>query len=88
MDGFVAQFRKAAKACKDPDAPGCVKGQTPDVMGWRDARQIPNYWTYAENFVLQDKMFKPNASWSLPAHLFMVSAWSAYCKTPGDPVAV
>jgi phospholipase C len=85
MDGFVAQFRKAAKACKNPDAPGCVKGQTPDVMGWHDARQIPNYWKYAENFVLQDKMFEPNASWSLPSHLFMVSAWSAYCKTPGDP---
>ena len=85
MDGFVAQFRTAAKACKNPDAPGCVKGQTPDVMGWHDARQIPNYWTYAENFVLQDKIFEPNASWSLPAHLFMVSAWSAYCKTPGDP---
>jgi phospholipase C len=85
MDGFVAEFRKAAKACKSPDAPGCAKGATPDVMGWHDARQIPNYWTYAENFVLQDKMFEPNASWSLPAHLFMVSAWSAYCKTPGDP---
>jgi len=87
MDGFVAQFRQAAKACKNPDAPGCVKGETPDVMGWHDARQIPNYWTYAENFVLQDKMFEPNASWSLPAHLFMVSAWSAYCKTPGDPMS-
>ena len=24
-------------------------------------------------------MFEPNASWSLPAHLFMVSEWSATC---------
>ena len=31
------------------------------------------------NFVLQDHMFEPNASWSLPAHLFMVSEWSAKC---------
>ena len=38
-----------------------------------------------ENFVLQDAMFEPNASWSLPAHLFMVSAWSANCSIPGDP---
>ncbi len=84
MNGFIAAFHGAQKACKNPDTPGCVKGETPDVMGWHDAREIPNYWTYAQNFVLQDKMFEPNASWSLPSHLFMVSAWSAYCTQPGD----
>jgi phospholipase C len=31
-------------------------------------------------------MFEPNASWSLPAHLFMVSAWSARCETD-DPMS-
>ena len=36
-------------------------------MGYHDAREIPNYWAYAENYVLQDHMFEPNASWSLPA---------------------
>ena len=30
-------------------------------------------------------MFEPNASWSLPAHLFMVSEWSARCTQPNDP---
>jgi phospholipase C len=87
MDGFIATFRNAQKACKNPDTPGCVSGETPDVMGWHDAREIPNYWTYAQNFVLQDHMFEPNASWSLPAHLFMVSAWSAKCSKPGDPMS-
>jgi phospholipase C len=87
MDGFVADFRKAQKACKNPDAPGCVHGATPDVMGWHDAREIPNYWTYAQNFVLQDRMFEPNASWSLPSHLFLVSAWSAQCAVIGDPMS-
>ena len=43
-------------------------------MGYHDAREIPNYWAYARNFVLQDHMFEPNKSWSLPAHLLMVSA--------------
>jgi phospholipase C len=85
MDGFIASFRAAQRACKNPDTPGCVAGETPDVLGWHDAREIPNYWTYAQNFVLQDKMFEPNASWSLPSHLFMVSAWSAKCSKPGDP---
>lgn len=89
MNGFIAQFRQASKGCKgkNPDTPGCVEGQTPDVMGWHDAREIPNYWTYAENFVLQDAMFEPNSSWSLPSHLFMVSEWSAQCATPGDPMS-
>ena len=53
------------------------------MMGYHDAREIPNYWAYARNYVLQDHMFEPNASWSLPAHLFMVSEWSALCTTPG-----
>ena len=87
MNGFVKSFRTAQKTCKSPDTPGCVAGQIPDVMGWHDARQIPNYWSYAQNFVLQDMMFEPNASWSLPSHLFMVSAWSAKCSTPGDPMS-
>jgi phospholipase C len=87
MDGFVAQFREASNGCtgNNPNTPGCVEGKTPDVMGWHDAREIPNYWTYAQNFVLQDGMFEPNASWSLPEHLFMVSGWSAYCTRPADP---
>lgn len=81
MDGFIATFHSAQKACKFPNTPGCAAGVSPDVMGWHDAREIPNYWAYAQNFVLQDEMFEPNASWSLPSHLFMVSAWSAKCKS-------
>jgi phospholipase C len=48
-------------------------------MGYHDARDIPNYWTYARDFVLQDHMFASSSSWSLPEHLFSVSAWSALC---------
>ena len=54
-------------------------------MGYHDAREIPNYWTYAEKYVLQDHMFEPNESWSLPAHLYMVSEWSAFCTNPLRP---
>jgi len=87
MDGFIAQAEGAPKNCQDPNAPNCGKvGQT-DVMGYHDAREIPNYWAYAQQFVLQDHMFEPNASWSLPAHLFMVSAWSATCSVPDDPAS-
>jgi phospholipase C len=52
-----------------------------EVMGYHDAREIPNYWTYAKNFVLQDNMFESVASGSLAEHLDLVSGWSAECKT-------
>jgi phospholipase C len=87
MDGFIAQAEGAPKNCKDPNAPNCGKTGQTDVMGYHDAREIPNYWNYAQQFVLQDHMFEPNASWSLPAHLFMVSAWSATCSVPDDPAS-
>jgi phospholipase C len=54
-------------------------------MGYHTASDIPNYWAYAQNFVLQDRMFEPNASWSLPEHLFLVSEWSAYCTQHDNP---
>jgi phospholipase C len=83
MDGFVGVAERGLRCstieptcspCKEKESKSCV-----DVMGYHDAREIPNYWTYAQNFVLQDNMFSPGASWSLPNHLFMVSGWSAFC---------
>ncbi len=74
MNGFIAQAEKGRKGCLNSTNPLCTNSKSVDVMGYHDAREIPNYWSYAENFVLQDHMFEPDASWSLPAHLFMVSA--------------
>jgi phospholipase C len=84
MDGFIAQAEQASSKCA-PNVPSCSGGSQTDVMGYHDGSDIPNYWSYAKNFVLQDKMFEPNASWSLPEHLFMVSEWSAKCSKAGDP---
>ena len=82
MDGFI----RARESCINVlDPPDCVATTPTDMMGYHDQREIPNYWAYARNFVLQDHMFEPNASWSLPAHLFLVSEWSALCLRPGDP---
>jgi phospholipase C len=79
MDGFVAEARDALTNCANTNDPACRAAPRLDVMGWHDAREIPNYWRYAEEFVLQDRMFEPTSSWSLPAHLFLVSGWSARC---------
>ena len=81
MDGFIAQAERAKTGCADPNNPSCAGVGLIDVLGYHDEREIPNYWAYARNFVLQDHMFEPNASWSLPQHLFMVSEWSAHCTT-------
>ena len=90
MDGFIAQaeFGRRTGCITNPNDPLCSRrAESPDVMGYHDGQDIPNYWAYARNFVLQDHMFEPNASWSLPAHLFMVSEWSARCSRRSDPMS-
>jgi phospholipase C len=88
MDGFIATAQSArGTPCSNPDDPVCtIPGET-DVMGYHDGGEIPNYWAYANNFVLQDHMFEPNLSWSLPEHLFEVSGWSARCSVPAEPMS-
>jgi phospholipase C len=89
MDGFIKEARRGLiSGCKaQPNAPQCTWGAPSDVMGYHDRHEIPNYWAYARNFVLQDHMFEPTTSWSLPAHLFGVSEWSARCSKHGDPMS-
>jgi phospholipase C len=88
MDGFISQVElKKGTTCNAPGKRPCSANGPTDVMGYHDQREIPNYWAYAKNFVLQDQMFEPNASWSLPAHLFMVSEWSAKCSQVDDPMS-
>jgi phospholipase C len=99
MNGFIASVESGQPdtdrlACQEPittiprllqvldGPPTCL-----DVMGYHDAREIPDYWAYARNFVLQDHMFEPAASWSLPAHLYLMSGWSASCLNVMDPMS-
>jgi phospholipase C len=73
MDGFLQVYRK-----QHPTG-------DPEVMGYHDDGEIPNYWAYAENFVLQDRMFAPQIGPSKPSHLYLVSGWAATCTDPADP---
>ncbi len=93
MDGFVIereqQLDKHCPGHEDgrritlvdpedfPDAQKCAV----DVMGYHDGTDIPNYWTYAKQNVLSDHFFESIHSWSEPAHLALVSGWSAVCNT-------
>ena len=95
MDGFVRSLRALGNGCMLPhnaDFPPCVKaapgpqGQ-PDVLGYHTGKELPIYWEYARTFTLHDRMFAPTDSWTLPAHLFLVSAWSAACTDLEDPMS-
>lgn len=95
MDGFV---RLVTQLPTSQQRAGCLREEVggyvcevnrvrPDIMGYKLEEDIPNYWAYARNFVLQDRMFQPNLGSSLPAHLAWVSAWAARCKDLDDPMS-
>ncbi len=87
MDGFIKSVEQSKSF--DTDKASCLTNLRPpgcvDVMGYHDQRTIPNYWAYARNYVLQDHMFEPTISWSLPSHIYMVSGWMAECSNPLAP---
>jgi phospholipase C len=90
MNGFVerAEAGRQLFCRRHVNSPHCsLSPRKPDVMGYHDWHEIPNYWTYARHYVLQDHMFQADASWSLPGHLFMVSGWSAKCAVRGEPMS-
>jgi len=94
MDGFLQSSGGGHDGCRNPNDPRCGAGGDAgmeggalnrlDPMSYHTRDEVPNYWAYADNFVLQDHMFEPVASWSLPEHLYLLSAWSAHCDG-GDP---
>jgi phospholipase C len=96
MNGFVLSAMKSnnTKYCVyHPNAASCAgagkvgPGGQPDVMSYFNGTDIPNYWTYAKDFVLQDHMFESVDSYTLPSHLAIVSGWVASCKSPTNPMS-
>ena len=76
MDGFIVSAERHPGSDPIPD----------EVVGYHDATELPVYWGYAQNYVLQDMMFEPTISWSPISHLYLVSGWSAQCSVPSDPM--
>ena len=53
---------------------GFIKGEgTPLTMGYYDRSDIPNYWAYADHFVLDDNFFSSLMGPSFPNHLYIAS---------------
>jgi phospholipase C len=72
MNGFIIEQEKGLGSRPNRNPPDAS-------VGYHTGSDIPNYWKYAHDFVLDDHMFQPNLTWSLPAHLAIVSLWSAFC---------
>ncbi|MHB8450925.1 MAG: alkaline phosphatase family protein, partial [Mycobacteriales bacterium] len=73
--------------CLNAGNPACTISTATDVMGYHTLSDIPNYWAYAQQYVLDDHMFESVHSWSFPSHLYLVSAWAANCAAPANPMS-
>jgi phospholipase C len=82
--GRIRDARRPARTLLDPEIGPFIPGCKDDVMGHHDGTDLPNYWAYAQNFVLFDHYYESVSSWSLPSHLALFSGWAAYC-TQLDP---
>jgi phospholipase C len=92
MDGFIKALPRRPGTCwMDPNQDRCRRfvgpDDQPDVLSYHTRKDIPNYWAYADTYALQDHMFAPVDSWTLPSHLFLVSGWSAVCPDTTDPMS-
>jgi phospholipase C len=91
MDGFVERQVLAepkyclAKPWVNPQK--CSGYRIHDVMGYHTAAEIPNYWAYAQTYMLQDHLFEPVGQWSGGAHLMLTSEWSAKCSDVQNPMS-
>jgi phospholipase C len=80
MDGFVYEEGIAQAGSNARQAgPRTTANPPHSVMGYHTAAEIPNYWTYATHFVLQDAMFEGVRGWSAGSHEDLTSEWSAIC---------
>ena len=91
MNGFVHALPSTPRWCAERTDPECAPflgpDLQPDVLSYVTRSKIPNYWAYADEYVLQDRMFAPTDGWTLPAHLFLISGWSASCLDSRDPMS-
>jgi len=81
LDGFIKAAEMIRKGNKNFDP------YPDEVMGYHDCSDIPVYCGYARSGVLADHFFSATTSFSTPAHLYMVSNWSARCTVAGDPAS-
>ena len=56
-------------------------------MGYHTGARDPELLEVRRDYTLHDRMFAPTDSWTLPAHLYLISGWSANCPDLNDPMS-
>ena len=82
MNGFCTNAEASQTGCCDGTDP-CRTAI--DVMSYHNRSELPNYWAYADSWVLQDSFFPAVSGASLASHKFIFGAWAAKCTTPDVP---
>jgi phospholipase C len=77
LDGFIRSAEQQ---------PHNIDPQPHDVMGYHTCRELPQWCAYAAQYTIADNHFAATNSWSVMAHLYLVSGWSAKC-TSSDPMS-
>ena len=77
LDGFIISAETQ---------PQKIDPRPDDVMGYHTCADIPVYCQYAAQGTLADNHFAATSAWSVMAHLYLVSGWSANCPTT-DPMS-
>ncbi len=52
------------------------------TMAYQDNSTIPNYWTFAKNYVLADEFFSSVEGWSVPNHWYSLAAQAPAISIP------
>jgi phospholipase C len=79
LDGFIAAAEMIRQGNPNHDP------YPDEVMGYHTCNDLPIYCGFASRGVLADNFYSATTSFSTPAHLYMVSNWSAKCLLPRDP---
>jgi phospholipase C len=77
QNGFIATAEARGYGVTEADS----------LVDYHTQSDIPNYWSYAHDYVLADHYYEAVSSWSQPAHLFDVSGWAASCTSVLNPMS-
>ena len=81
LDGFISTAEMIRNGSPNHDP------YPDEVMGYHTCNDLPIYCRFARSGVLADNFYSATTSYSAPAHLYMISNWSARCTTAGDPMS-
>ena len=86
-DGGARDRQRLQKHPNEPPCPQATHGPQgqPDVMGYHTGTSSRSTGSTPRRYTLHDRMFAPTDSWTLPAHLFLISGVVGRLPGPEGP---